>query len=456
MDIQIGARGVVASLIDQQFTGTSGDDSIVGTDFRDVISGLAGDDTLRGLGGDDTMAGGDGNDLLDGGTVAHGQDLLDGGGGDDTLLGRRGDDTLHGGAGADVFDGGKDEDVVVLERAGDTPVHGAVVDLGLAGPQDTGDGLDIFIGIEGLVGTSFDDRLSGDAANNTLIGGPGDDTLSGGGGDDLLQADYDTLDGGPGRDFLRVSLHDNQAHANHDPVSVAGGAGIDVLAIEDAGSGHGVRLRLALTGPQNAHLATITISGIEVVSAAGFGEDLMVGDARDNTFYGGMLNDTLKGGDGADILFGDVDLAAPGVARSSFGVDVLIGGAGDDTLIGGAQADHMDGGAGRDRFLYQRIDDSTGRGIGDTFATDVIDHLRADDLIDLGALDADGFFDNGNQAFHIVDAFTNAPGELKIVYDAASDLTWFLTDLRYGAGDARSFFQIAASGDHTGFTGFVL
>jgi Ca2+-binding RTX toxin-like protein len=346
---------------------------------------------------------------------------------------------------------------VLLQHDGDALTHGAVVDLGLAGPQDSGNGLDTFLAIEALVGTGLDDRLTGDGAANILIGGAGgDDTLLGGAGDDYLQADYDTVGGGAGRDFLRVLLHDVNVHANHDPVVVSGGGGIDVLSIDDGGSGRGVRLRLSLTGPQNAYVATVTVSGVEVVSA-GFGEDLIVGDDRDNTFYGGMLADTLKGAGGDDILFGDLELTAPGVSASGYGVDALFGGQGDDTLFGGAQSDTLDGGAGRDVFRYLLVTDSMGEGIGQPFGKDVITHLRADDVIDLSALDADGFSDNGNQAFHLVDAFTSAPGELRIVYDAATDRTWLLTDLKYdNPGSAAHFFQIVAAGDHTAFAGLEL
>ena len=55
-----------------------------------------------------------------------------------------------------------------------------------------------------IIGSDFDDTLTGDAANNVLSGGPGNDTLTGGLGNDIMAggAGSDTLDGGAGNDTL--------------------------------------------------------------------------------------------------------------------------------------------------------------------------------------------------------------------------------------------------------------
>lgn len=79
-------------------------------------------------------------------------------------------------------------------------------------------------------------------------------------------------------------------------------------------------------------------------------------------------NDTLDGGDGDDILFGGA------------GNDKLIGGAGDDILYGGAGDDYLDGGEGND-FLDGGLGrDEIHGGAGD----DLIVYDPSDYLIDGG------------------------------------------------------------------------
>ncbi|QDX80631.1 hypothetical protein B9N43_04850 [Denitratisoma sp. DHT3] len=77
------------------------------------------------------------------------------------------------------------------------------------------------------------------------------------------------------------------------------------------------------------------------------------GDAQDNAYtgggvedhlYGGIGDDTLEGGGGADWLVGGT------------GADTLRGGAGEDTLIGGQGSDTLEGGEGEDTYLINRGD----------------------------------------------------------------------------------------------------
>lgn len=111
--------------------------------------------------------------------------------GNDTLLGGPGSDELLGGLGNDVLDGGDGFDQAFY--AG--PTVGVTVSLAISGPQNTGHGFDTLINIEGILGTYYDDVLTGDDAANLLIGDPGDDKIAGGGGADVIE-------GGPGSDIL--------------------------------------------------------------------------------------------------------------------------------------------------------------------------------------------------------------------------------------------------------------
>lgn len=171
-----------------RLTGTSGDDHLTGGSTAQLITGGTGDDSLYGGGGNDRIEGGADNDRLYG---DDGKDALFGGDGRDSLSGGSGNDTLSGGTGGDVLDGGSGRDTA--SYAGET--RGVTASLGWAKGNTGAAKGDSYRGIEGLLGTSHDDALTGDKGSNTLEGGAGHDRLTG-------LAGADTLDGGSGRDRL--------------------------------------------------------------------------------------------------------------------------------------------------------------------------------------------------------------------------------------------------------------
>ena len=83
---------------------------------------------------------------------------------------------------------------------------GAVtVNLGTAAQQNTVNaGLDTLSNIENIVGSAFNDTLTGTATANVMGGGAGNDSLTGLGGNDNLNggAGNDNLNGGAGNDAL--------------------------------------------------------------------------------------------------------------------------------------------------------------------------------------------------------------------------------------------------------------
>jgi Ca2+-binding RTX toxin-like protein len=190
--------------------GTTGNDLIIGTDLADSLLGKAGDDELQGKAGNDLLSGDDGNDRLFGG---ENNDLLFGG--------------LDVGRDSDLLDGGNGVDTVTYGPA----QHGMFVDLELhfadaqlsefRGPRDT------LVSIENVIGTNFNDSLTGDGGANSLsgsggidglAGGAGNDKLSGGGGGDGLFGDLgvDRLTGGAGADrFGFFSTSDSGVGAGH-------------------------------------------------------------------------------------------------------------------------------------------------------------------------------------------------------------------------------------------------
>jgi Ca2+-binding RTX toxin-like protein len=267
--------------VGQTIIGTNGDDVLVGTKYADEIYGLDGSDTLIGGGGNDRLFGGAGADWLD------------------------------GGAGADVLDGGDGEDTVSYMNSPSS--WGVVVDLD-TGTGHSGDAEgDIYIGIEDVIGSRFNDLIAGTAADNVLSGWEGNDTLIGRAGDDRLYGDIgnDWLDGGVGADLLD------------------GGDGSDWITYASSSAGVTANLNTGLGFGGEAQGDTYV--SIENIEGSAFADSL-IGNAGDNSLWGGGGNDVLTGGAGNDQL---------------------LGGDGDDGLRGGAGADFMDGGEGRDSVYYQ-------------------------------------------------------------------------------------------------------
>jgi Ca2+-binding RTX toxin-like protein len=242
-----------------------------------------------------------------------GNDILNGGNGDDVLYGMRGSDVLNGGLGADILNGGyldgaSERDIASYENA--TTAIYARLD-GVAGASGEAVG-DVYISIEGLRGSSFDDVLVGDNGEsgypNTLEGGGGNDQLYGLGGGDYLN-------GGAGADLLN------------------GGAEEDYAVYKDATSG--VYARLDGVAGSGGEAVGDTFISIESFVGSNF-DDIFVGNAVGNGFDGGSGEDIIYGLGGDDFLFGNR------------GYDTLYGGDGNDTLDGGAGNDRLYGGAGTD------------------------------------------------------------------------------------------------------------
>lgn len=141
---------------------------------------------------DMVLTGSDGNDSV---KIALNRpclrDVVDGGAGDDTIRGGDLSDTLEGGLGRDKLIGGGGFDYVWYQTA----PTGVTVDLSMTGWQNTGgEGRDLLSGIEGVLGSLYNDTLTGDDGNNDIGGSVGDDTLIGGLGSDRLWdqgADWD-------------------------------------------------------------------------------------------------------------------------------------------------------------------------------------------------------------------------------------------------------------------------
>ncbi|ARI80261.1 calcium-binding protein [Microcystis aeruginosa] len=165
-----------------------------------------------------------------------------------------------------------------------------------------------------IVGSNFNDTLTGGSVADTLFGGNGNDSLNGSGGTDTLHGDDgdDTLLGGSGSDSL-------DGDAGND--SLDGGSVNDTL--------------FGRTGND-------TLLG-------GSGNDSLDGGSGTDSLDGGEDNDTLFGGSDNDTLFGNSEDDS---LLGGDGNDSLDGGSENDTLIGGDGNDTLTGGSGADQFVY--------------------------------------------------------------------------------------------------------
>ena len=412
--------------------GGPGNDRLYGERGSDKISGGGGDDTILGDRGGDKLMGDAGDDYIDG---QKGSDKIEGGGGSDHLLGDKGNDTMDGGPGdGDYLDGGLgdekletggsgngdvvignlgsdnlsggpgDEDVIRGDGGNDTidggggnrdiasfataPNGGVVVSL--AGGSAVGDGHDSLKAISDVVGSPYNDTITGDEGPNRIDGGPGNDTLSGGGPNG--GGDPDLGLGGPGADSCQAFGEESSCNDGSPPqheTAVEMNRGLDGNSLVVTGLGDssditviygggafvvtdptGIETRegsgCVATGatkpgrsPTGAPLpggpndtATCTSGpGINfiLVDAGGGNDTVSVGggipaslSVRSN---GGPGNDTLNGGPGDDLL------EAGDEYGGTSGNDILNGGGGNDGLIADPGGDQLNGGDGNDLLV---------------------------------------------------------------------------------------------------------
>jgi|GEM_PF-2573877 len=297
----------------ENLTGSAFGDTLTGSTLANTIKGGAGDDKITGGGGDDKLEGEAGSDLLVGNA---GADTLDGGAdtdtasyaastkgvtvdltlggaqvsagdasGDklasvenllgsamaDTLTGDTGDNVIEGGAGKDELKGGGGSDTVsyASSNAGVTVVLGAGGELNsnggsVKGGHATGD---TGGGFESVIGSAFNDTITGNAGDNVLAGGLG--------------------------------TGDTVSYAN---------------------AGAGVTVSLAIAAQQDTVGAgKDTLSGFENL-IGGAGGDTLTGDAGNNKIDGGAGDDIIAGGAGNDTLTGR---AGGDIFKAGAGNDVI-------------------------------------------------------------------------------------------------------------------------------------
>ena len=387
----VAFENLVSGAGNDSLTGTAGVNRIVGGAGNDTIDGGTGADTMEGGAGSDTYVVDNASDVttetstlaserdtvlssvtrslganlenltLTGSAAINGNgnalaNVLIGNDGVNTLVAGAGNDTLNGGLGADTMDGGDQNDLYVVDNAGDIAGEffndaGGGNDTVESSVSYAFDGLGSNqrgYGLENLVLTGTADidgsgngnanALTGNSGNNRLDGGSGSDTLSGGAGDDTLDGGTgpDTMDGGDGDDLYIV----------HD-------AG-DLVEESTGGPGSGNdSVQSRATHVLGAGIENLLLTGTAAIDGTGNALDnSIVGNGAANALADGDGSDTLSGGGGNDTL------------TSGAGDDVLAGGADDDRLVSTAGSDVLVGGTGNDTYVVEDDADVLVEGVG--------------------------------------------------------------------------------------------
>jgi Ca2+-binding RTX toxin-like protein len=236
-----------------------------------------------------SITGGAGSDILFGGLV---DDDIHGGGGSDFIFGLGGNDQIHGDDGNDILCGE------------------FLVDLGLTG----------------------DDCIWGDSGNDLIIGDNFIDTPLGNYGGN------DTLSGGAGVDII---VGDNVLDWTNFPTLSPINIDIEILSQTDSGGQD-------------------TIEGnddIDIIFGCGGDDPSIKGNDNMDFIEGNGGNDIIDGGDGKNFSFcnttvqvGNLLLGGDGsdTVTGGAGIDVIFGNKDGDTLTGKDQVDFMFGGDGKD------------------------------------------------------------------------------------------------------------
>ena len=314
-------------------------------------------------------------------------------GGKDTIFAYGGDDNIEGGEGADYIHGGNGIDAARYDGSAAGVYVSLATGTGIGGDAQ-GDRL---VSIENLVGSAFNDILSGNGGINTLAGGRGNDQLKGFGGNDTLWGSEgdDHLMGGEGADTMRGG-DDNDTYYVDNWADVV---------IEDAGNGFDtIRTEIAFTLPNGLSievLRTIDDNGTAAIDLLGnTGNNQIIGNNGDNVINGGAGADQMSGRGGNDTY--TVDNVSDTVAES--------GGAGNDvvrtsvswTLTEGADVETLrttdDNGTGLinlfgnssgNEIIGNNGDNMIGGGAGDDYLTGLggVDHFLFNTALDADNVD---------------------------------------------------------------------
>ena len=311
-----------------------GNDTLVGDGADNILAGHLGSDVLVGGAGNDILAGdGSFNQYVYGSFVIGLTEVVTGTGGLDTLEGGLGDDRLIGGSGADT--------AVYANASGSVDVNL------LAGTASGADGNDTLVSMDNVVGSSFDDRLTGDNRANRLDGGAGADQMAGNGGNDTYIVD----------------------HAGDSVTEASGTGGVDLVQASVAFTLGQFVENLTLTGSASINgtgndLANILTGngGTNILRGLGGDDQYVVDSSGDRAVEasadGGVDTVTasvsfIMGAHVENLTLVGAALNATGNALGN----VINGNSNANLIDGRGGADTMSGGMGSDTYIVDDIGD---------------------------------------------------------------------------------------------------
>ncbi|XWK90017.1 MAG: calcium-binding protein [Phormidium sp.] len=356
-DIFQSIERVDGSNFDDTLIGDSGDNQLRGGAGNDLILGGAGNDLLVGGAGADTLDGESGMDAvsyigsaagvsinLATGTATGGDaqgdvlrsiervegsekadiligdssnNILSGLAGNDSLNGDAGNDLLNGDAGADTIDGSAGDDTVSYATSNPgTSNAGVTVNLATGAVSGGHAAGDVLVSVENIIGSNFNDNLTGNAGNNIINPGLGVNYAYGGDGDDLLIMDFSVNETGKGVSSSSgwISRQNSNGIGNADAVYQA--------QFE----------RFHITGTSSNDQWTGAVGNDTMIG--GLGDDTISSSSGNDSILGGAGNDSLNGETGNDWIFGgDGDDFIRVTDNDPNKNDTLDGGAGIDTLV---------------------------------------------------------------------------------------------------------------------------
>lgn len=336
---------------------STADLTVDGTYRDETLYGGKGNDTIRSNGGNDSIFAGAGNDKLYGGS---GNTNFTGNAGSDTFVvqGNYGSDVITD---FNVSDSNEKIDLssfkdvatdlsqLIMDQVGlDTKISftGKSKTILVKNVNKSVLTVDKFIGLTDNKSNPNNLILNGTSSNDTLTGGIGDDIINGDRGNDIIKgnAGNNLLTGGAGTDTFIISKNPNKTDVITDFNAIdsfqldgfTAGTKITDFTYSQEGSavtfdlGEGQKLifqnanstdllfylsfatqiNLSDTSALISYTGTAANEKIVIATSSrdgdivngGDGNDLLIGNTRDDTLNGGKGNDTLVGGDWSDIF----------------------------------------------------------------------------------------------------------------------------------------------------------